>query len=80
MFRSLRSRLLLTHMLVSALVLIIVAVSLLLFLINSRQLDQLTTTRLQGAAELVAERGPRVLQFLGPHPPMARPTEAMGDF
>jgi signal transduction histidine kinase len=52
-------------MLVSALVLIIVAASLLVFLINSRQLDQITTTRLQGAAELVAERGPRVLQFLG---------------
>ena len=65
MFRSLRSRLLITHMLVSALVLIIVAVSLVAFLINSRQLDQLTTARLQGAAELVAERGPRVLQFLG---------------
>lgn len=65
MFRSLRSRLLLTHMLVSALVLIIVAVSLLLFLINSRQLDRQTTARLEGAAELVAERGPRVLQFLG---------------
>ena len=65
MFCSLRSRLLLTHMLVSALVLIIVAVSLLLFLINSRQLDQQTTARLSGAAELVAERGPRVLQFLG---------------
>ena len=65
MFRSLRSRLLLTHMLVSALVLIIVAISLLVFLINSRQLDRQTTARLQGAAELVAERGPRVLQFLG---------------
>ena len=65
MFRSLRSRLLLTHMLVSALVLIIVAVSLLVFLINSRQLDRQTTARLSGAAELVAERGPRVLQFLG---------------
>jgi len=65
MFRSLRSRLLLTHMLVSALVLIIVAASLLVFLINSRQLDRQTTARLEGAAELVAERGPRVLQFLG---------------
>ncbi|MCH8094200.1 MAG: HAMP domain-containing histidine kinase [Chloroflexi bacterium] len=65
MFRSLRARLLLTHMLVSALVLILVAVSLLVFLINSRQLDELTTRRLRGAAELVAERGPRVLQFLG---------------
>ena len=65
MFRSLRSRLLMTHMLVSALVLIIVAVSLVAFLINSRQLDQLTTARLQGTAELVAEHGPRVLQFLG---------------
>jgi signal transduction histidine kinase len=65
MFRSLRSRLLLTHMLVSALVLIIVAVSLLVFLINSRLLDRQTTARLSGAAELVAERGPRVLQFLG---------------
>jgi signal transduction histidine kinase len=52
-------------MLVSALVLIIVAVSLLVFLINSRQLDRQTTARLQGAADLVAERGPRVLQFLG---------------
>jgi len=65
MFRSLRSRLLLTHMLVSALVLILVAVSLLVFLINSRQLDEQTTRRLRGATELVAERGPRVLQFLG---------------
>ena len=64
MFRSLRSRLLLTHMLVSALVLIIVAGGVLIFLVNSRQLDQQTTARLQGAADLVAERGPRVLQFL----------------
>ena len=65
MFRSLRARLLLTHMLVSALVLILVAVSLLVFLINSRQVDEQTTRRLRGAAELVAERGPRLLQFLG---------------
>lgn len=65
MFRSLRSRLLLTHMLVSALVLILVAVSLLFFLINSRQLDLQTTARLRGAANLVAERGPRLLQVLG---------------
>ncbi|MFQ5944323.1 MAG: ATP-binding protein [Anaerolineales bacterium] len=65
MFRSLRSRLLFTHMLVSALVLFFVALSLLVFLINSRQLDQLTTARLSGAADLVAQRGPRALQFLG---------------
>ncbi|GMR10378.1 MAG: HAMP domain-containing sensor histidine kinase [Anaerolineae bacterium] len=65
MFRSLRSRLLLTHMLVSALVLIIVAASLLVFLINSRQVDRQTTARLSGAADLVAERGARVLKFLG---------------
>ena len=65
MFRSLRSRLLLTHMLVSALVLMIVAFGVLLFLINSRQLDQQTTARLRGAADLVAERGPRILQLLG---------------
>jgi signal transduction histidine kinase len=52
-------------MLVSALVLIFVAFSLLIFLINSRQLDQQTTARLSGVADLVAQRGPRALQLLG---------------
>ena len=66
MFRSLRSRLLLTHMLVSALVLIFVAIGVLIFLINSRQLDQLTAARLRGAGNLFAQRGPRALQQVRP--------------
>ena len=66
MFRSLRSRLLLTHMLVSALVLIFVAIGLLIFLINSSQLDQQTAARLRGAGNLFAQRGPRALQQVRP--------------
>lgn len=65
MFGSLRSRLLFTHLLVSALVLLIVAVGLLLLVLNSRLFDRQTLSRLQGAADLVAERGPRALQLLG---------------
>jgi signal transduction histidine kinase len=52
-------------MLVSTLVLILVAFSVLIFLVNSRQLDRQTTARLVGAAELVAQRGPRAQQLLG---------------
>ena len=65
MFRSLRSRLLFTHLLVSTLVLFIVAVGVLLFLSNSRVLERQTISRLNGAVELVAQRGPRGLQQLG---------------
>ena len=64
MFRSLRSRLLLTHLLVSGLVLLIVAAGLLVILLNSRLLDQQILARMEGAAELTAQRGGRAVQLL----------------
>lgn len=66
MFRSLRTRLLITHLLVSGLVLLIVGVGLVLIVANSRLFEHQTLARLQGAADLVAERGPRAVQQLGP--------------
>ncbi len=65
MLRSLRSRLLFTHLLVAGLVLLFVGVGLLLFVLNSGVVEQQTLNRLQGAANLVGDRGPRALQQLG---------------
>ena len=66
MFRSLRSRLLFTHLLVSGLVLLIVGVGLVLILLNSRLLDRQLLARMEGVAELTAERGGRAVQLIAP--------------
>lgn len=65
MFRSLRSRLLFTHLLVAGLVLLMVGVGLLVFVLNSGVFEQQTLNRLHGAAELVGDRGPRAVQQFG---------------
>jgi len=51
---------------VSGLVLLIVAAGLLLILLNSRLLDQQILARMEGAAELTAQRGGRAVQLLAP--------------
>jgi len=66
MFRSLRSRLLFTHLLVSGLVLLIVGVGLVLILLNSRLLDRQLLARMEGVAELTAQRGGRAVQLIAP--------------
>src|SRR3990172_9026258 len=66
MFLSLRSRLLFTHLLVSGLVLLIVGVGLVLILLNSRLLDRQLLARMEGVAELTAQRGGRAVQLIAP--------------
>jgi two-component system OmpR family sensor kinase len=61
MFRSLRSRLLLTYLLLSALVLMIVGLVLLIFLITNPQAVRSTYTRLELAANALALRDMRSL-------------------
>ncbi len=65
MLRSLRGRLLLTYILVSGLVLAIVALSLFLFLLNSRLPEQRVLSALEFAASVLSERGARTLSGFG---------------
>ncbi len=66
MFRSLRSRLLFTHLVASGLVLLIVGVGLVLILLNSQLLDRQLLARMEGVAELTAQRGGRAVQLIAP--------------
>lgn len=64
MFRSLRSRLFASHLIVSTLVLIFVAFGIVLLVANSQAIERQTLVRLESVADLIAERGPRAVQLL----------------
>ncbi len=66
MFRSLRSRLLLTYLLVGGLVLAIVGVGLFVFLVRSPLAVRQTYQRLEGVADGIAGRSGRLLRELRP--------------
>ena len=66
MFHSLRSRLLLSYILVTGLVLTLVALSLVIFLFSSPVVDRLVMQRLETIAALTAGRPVRNLESVAP--------------